>query len=341
MTKMATRDAYGKALVKLGQINDNVVVLDADLSKSTKTNDFCKAFPNRFFNMGIAEQNLIGAACGFATAGKIPFASTFAMFAAGRAFEQIRNSICYPRLNVKICATHAGLTVGEDGASHESIEDMAIMRAIPNMTVLVPADGVEAEQMILEAAKFNGPMYVRLGRSAVPTIFDENYKFQIGKGNVVRQGNDVSIIACGIMVNEAILAHEALKSEGINARVINMSTIKPIDRELIITAAKETGAIVTAEEHSIIGGLGSAVSEVLTFTPPKNLVSGCKFGWDGLEISQDQTKDGQVLLLTFEVKSNASAKTYPVSITYNANDVFDNDMNSISVDVKNGGITVK
>ena len=249
MTKMATRDAYGKALVKLGQINDNVVVLDADLSKSTKTNDFCKAFPNRFFNMGIAEQNLIGAACGFATAGKIPFASSFAMFATGRAFEVIRNSVAYPKLNVKICATHAGLTVGEDGASHESIEDMAIMRA---------------EQMILEAAKFNGPMYVRLGRSAVPTIFDENYKFQIGKGNVVRQGNDVSIIACGIMVNEAILAHEALKSEGINARVINMSTIKPIDRELIITAAKETGAIVTAEEHSIIGGLGSAISEVVS-----------------------------------------------------------------------------
>ena len=253
MTKMATRDAYGKALVKLGQINDNVVVLDADLSKSTKTNDFCKAFPSRFFNMGIAEQNLIGAACGFATAGKIPFASSFAMFATGRAFEVIRNSVAYPKLNVKICATHAGLTVGEDGASHESIEDMAIMRAIPNMTVLVPADGVEAEQMILEAAKFNGPMYVRLGRSAVPTIFDENYKFQIGKGNVVRQGND-----------EAILAHEALKSEGINARVINMSTIKPIDRELIINAAKETGAIVTAEEHSIIGGLGSAVSEVVS-----------------------------------------------------------------------------
>ena len=253
MTKMATIDAYGKSLVKLGQINDNVVVLDADLSKSTKTNDFCKAFPSRFFNMGIAEQNLIGAACGFATAGKIPFASSFAMFATGRAFEVIRNSVAYPKLNVKICATHAGLTVGEDGASHESIEDMAIMRAIPNMTVLVPADGVEAEQMILEAAKFNGPMYVRLGRSAVPTIFDENYKFQIGKGNVVRQGNDVSIIA-----------HEALKSEGINARVINMSTIKPIDRELIINAAKETGAIVTAEEHSIIGGLGSAVSEVVS-----------------------------------------------------------------------------
>ncbi|HSQ88596.1 transketolase family protein [Romboutsia sp.] len=264
MSKIATREAYGKALVKLGQSNDKVVVLDADLSKSTKTNDFYKAFPERFFNMGIAEQNLIGAACGLATAGKIPFASSFAMFATGRAFEVIRNSVCYPKLNVKVCATHAGLTVGEDGASHESVEDMAIMRAIPNMTVLVPADGVETEQMIFEAAKFNGPMYVRLGRSAVPTLFDENYKFEIGKGVIVREGNDATIIACGIMVNEAIMASETLKSEGINARVINMSTIKPIDRELIINAAKETGAIVTAEEHSIIGGLGSAVSEVVS-----------------------------------------------------------------------------
>lgn len=264
MSKIATRDAYGKTLVKLGEMNDNVVVLDADLSKSTKTNDFSKSFPNRFFNMGIAEQNLIGAACGLATAGKIPFASTFAMFATGRAFEIIRNSVCYPRLNVKICATHAGITVGEDGASHESVEDISIMRAIPNMTVVVPADGVETEKVILEAAKFNGPMYVRLGRSAVPTIFDDDYKFEIGKGTVLREGNDATIIACGIMVNEAILAYEELKSEGINVRVINMPTIKPIDRELIISAAKETGAIVTAEEHSIIGGLGSAVSEVVS-----------------------------------------------------------------------------
>ena len=263
MSKMATRDAYGKALVKLGEMNDNVVVLDADLSKSTKTFDFGKIFPERFFNMGIAEQNLIGAACGLATAGKIPFASTFAMFATGRAFEVIRNSACYPKLNVKVCATHAGITVGEDGASHESVEDISIMRSIPNMTVLVPADGVETEQMIFEAAKFNGPMYVRLGRSAVPTLFDENYKFEIGKGSVVRDGNDATIIACGMMVSEAIIAHEALKAEGINVRVINMSTIKPIDREIIINAAKETKAIITAEEHSIIGGLGSAVSEVI------------------------------------------------------------------------------
>ena len=264
MSNIATREAYGKALVKLGQVNDNVVVLDADLSKSTKTNDFYKAFPERFFNMGIAEQNLIGAACGLATAGKIPFASSFAMFATGRAFEVIRNSVAYPKLNVKVCATHAGLTVGEDGASHETVEDIAIMRVIPNMTVLVPADGVEAEQMILEAARVYGPMYVRLGRSAVPTLFDENYKFEIGKGVVVREGNDATIIACGIMVNEAIIASKTLKSEGINARVVNMSTIKPIDRELIINAAKETGVIVTAEEHSIIGGLGSAVSEVVS-----------------------------------------------------------------------------
>ena len=266
--KMATREAYGKALVKLGKINDDVVVLDADLSKSTKTNDFFKAYPNRFFNMGIAEQNLVGAACGFATAGKIPFASTFAMFATGRAFEVIRNSVCYPKLNVKICATHAGITVGEDGGSHQSVEDISLMRSIPNMTVVVPADGIEAEKMIFAAAEFNGPMYVRLGRSAVPTIFEEDYNFEIGKGVVLRDGNDVTIIACGIMVNEALIAADILKEENINARVINISTIKPIDTELIIKAAKETKAIVTAEEHSIIGGLGSAVSEVVCENHP-------------------------------------------------------------------------
>ena len=268
MSKIATREAYGKALVKLGKINEDVVVLDADLSKSTKTNDFCKAYPNRFFNMGIAEQNLVGAACGFAAAGKIPFASTFAMFATGRAFEVIRNSACYPKLNVKICATHAGITVGEDGGSHQSVEDISLMRSVPNMTVLVPADGVEAEKMIFAAAEFNGPMYVRLGRSAVPTLFNEDYNFEIGKGVVLKEGNDATIIACGMMVNEAILAADMLKEENINVRVINMSTIKPIDTELIIKAAKETKAIVTAEEHSIIGGLGSAVSEVVSENCP-------------------------------------------------------------------------
>ncbi|SHJ86365.1 transketolase family protein [Tepidibacter formicigenes] len=268
MKKIATREAYGNALVKLGKENENVVVLDADLSKSTKTAGFKKEFPNRFFNMGIAEQNLIGAAAGLSTAGKIPFASTFAMFAAGRAFEIIRNSVCYPKLNVKICATHAGITVGEDGASHQSVEDVAAMRSIPNMTVIVPADGVEAEKVIFKVAEYNGPVYVRLGRSAVPTIFDESYEFEIGKGIEIKEGNDATVIACGIMVNEAIKAYEILKEEGISLRVINMPTIKPIDTDIIVKAAKETGAIITAEEHNVIGGLGSAVSEVLAENYP-------------------------------------------------------------------------
>ena len=214
--------------------------------------------------MGIAEQNLIGAACGLSTTGKIPFVSTFAVFATGRAFEIIRNSVCYPNLNVKICATHAGITVGEDGASHQSIEDISIMRSIPNMTVLVPADGVEARKMIFEISNYTGPVYVRLGRSSVPTIFNNDYDFKIGKGVILKDGTDATIIACGIMVNEAIKASEQLEEEGIDVRVINMPTIKPIDRELIIDSAKKTGAIITAEEHSTIGGLGSAVSEVVT-----------------------------------------------------------------------------
>lgn len=264
MGKIATREAYGKALAKLAEMNDKVVVLDADLSKSTKTADFKKVCPERFFNMGIAEQNLMGAAAGMALGGKIPFASTFAMFAAGRAFEIIRNSICYPKVNVKVCATHAGITVGEDGASHQSVEDVSLMRSIPNMTVIVPADGVETEKVIFEAAKYDGPMYVRLGRSAVPDIFLEDYKFEIGKGNILKEGKDVAIIACGVMVNEAMIAAEELKAAGIEAMVINMASIKPIDKELIVKAAKETGLIVTAEEHSIIGGLGSAVAEVVT-----------------------------------------------------------------------------
>lgn len=264
MGKIATREAYGKALAKLAEMNDKVVVLDADLSKSTKTADFKKVCPERFFNMGIAEQNLMGAAAGMALGGKIPFASTFAMFAAGRAFEIIRNSICYPKVNVKVCATHAGITVGEDGASHQSVEDVSLMRSIPNMTVIVPADGVETEKVIFEAAKYDGPMYVRLGRSAVPDIFPEDYKFEIGKGNILKEGKDVAIIACGVMVNEAMIAAEELKAAGIEAMVINMASIKPIDKELIVKAAKGTGLIVTAEEHSIIGGLGSAVAEVVT-----------------------------------------------------------------------------
>lgn len=263
--KVATREAYGKALVKLSNLNDKVVVLDADLSKSTKTAEFKNAAPERFINMGIAEGNMMGVAAGLATCGKIPFASSFAMFAAGRAYEQIRNSICYPKLNVKVCATHAGLTVGEDGATHQSVEDISLMRTIPNMTVINPVDAVETEAAILAIADYEGPCYVRLGRLAVETINDEkSYKFEIGKGVTLAEGNDVTITATGMMVQLALEAKEELSKEGINARIINIHTIKPIDSELLVKAAKETGAIVTAEEHSIIGGLGSAVSEVVT-----------------------------------------------------------------------------
>lgn len=263
--KIATREAYGKALVKLSSLNKNVVVLDADLSKSTKTADFKAVSPERFINVGIAESNMMGIAAGLSTCGKIPFASTFAMFAAGRAFEQIRNSICYPNLNVKICATHAGLTVGEDGATHQSIEDISLMRSIPNMTVINPADSVETEAAILAVAEYNGPCYVRLGRLAVDIINDaQNYKFEIGKGVTLSEGSDVTIVATGMMVQLALEAKDILEKEGISARVINIHTIKPIDKDLLIKAAKETKAIVTAEEHSIIGGLGSAVAEIVT-----------------------------------------------------------------------------
>ena len=263
--KIATREAYGKALVELANTNKNIVVLDADLSKSTKTADFKAVASDRFFNMGIAEANMMGVAAGLSTCGKIPFVSTFAMFAAGRAFEQIRNSICYPNLNVKVCATHAGLTVGEDGASHQAIEDISLMRSIPNMIVINPADAIETEAAIKAVSEMNGPCYVRLGRMAVANVNNaENYKFEIGKGVVLAEGNDATIIATGIMVEAALEAKEELKNDGINARVINIHTIKPIDSELIVKAAKETGAIVTAEEHSVIGGLGSAVSEVVT-----------------------------------------------------------------------------
>ena len=269
MTKMiATRDAYGEALKELGRINKDVVVLDADLSGSTKTAVFKKEYPERFFNVGIAEQNLMGTAAGLATAGKLPFASTFAMFASGRAFEIIRNSICYPNLNVKIAATHAGITVGEDGATHQALEDISLMRSLPNMVVLSPADGVEAKQCIYKAAEHNGPVYIRLGRSKIPVIFDENYKFEIGKGVELKKGNDISLIATGIMVEKALVAAEELSKEGISARVINISTIKPIDEDIIIKAAKETKGIVTVEEHSIIGGLGSAVTEVVSENAP-------------------------------------------------------------------------
>ncbi|MEA4825982.1 MAG: transketolase family protein [Clostridium sp.] len=267
--KIATREAYGKALAKLGEENKNVVVLDADLSKSTKTADFKKVFPERHINMGIAEANMMAVAAGLSTCGKIPFASTFAMFASGRAFEQIRNTICYPKLNVKVCATHAGITVGEDGASHQSVEDISLMRSIPNMTVICPSDAVETEAAIKAIAEYEGPCYVRLGRSGVPVINDNSeYKFEIGKGVTLREGKEATIIATGIMVDAALEAYNMLAEEGIKVRVINIHTIKPIDSELIIKAARETGVIITAEEHSIIGGLGSAVCEILSENCP-------------------------------------------------------------------------
>lgn len=273
MTKMiATRDAYGDTLKELGELNKDIVVLDADLSGSTKTSVFAKAYPERFFNVGIAEQNLIGTAAGLATAGKIPFASSFAMFATGRAFEIIRNSVCYPKLNVKVAATHAGLTVGEDGATHQALEDISLMNSLPNMIVLSPADAIETRECILKAVEHNGPVYIRLGRAKVPVIFDENYKFEIGKGVELRQGIDVTIIATGVMVEKAILASEKLAEEGISARVINMASIKPIDEEIIVKAAKETKGIVTVEEHSIIGGLGTAVAEVVAEKHPTKVL---------------------------------------------------------------------
>ena len=267
--KIATRESYGKALAELANVNSNIVVLDADLSKSTKTADFKAVCPERFLNMGIAEGNMMGVAAGLSTCGKIPFVSTFAMFAAGRAFEQIRNSICYPKLNVKVCATHAGLTVGEDGASHQTVEDLSLMRSIPNMVVISPSDDVETRAAIKAIAEYEGPCYVRLGRAAVNVINDEaTYKFELGKGVVVSEGTDTTIFATGIMVDSAIEAKDILSKEGINVKVVNIHTLKPIDQELIIKSAKETGAIVTAEEHSIIGGLGSAVAEVLAENYP-------------------------------------------------------------------------
>lgn len=285
MSKKATRQAYGEALVELGKINKDIVVLDADLTKSTKTSMFQKEFPERHFNVGIAEADLMGTAAGFATCGKIPFASTFAMFAAGRAFEQIRNTIAYPKLNVKIAPTHAGISVGEDGGSHESIEDIALMRSIPGMIVLSPADAIETKKMVFAAAEYEGPVYIRMGRLDVETIFDEEtYDFQIGIANTVKEGNDVTIAATGLMTYEAIKAADILAQEGISVRVINVGTIKPLDGETILKAAKETKFIITAEEHSVIGGLGSAVSEFLSEVYPakvKKLGIYDKFGQSG------------------------------------------------------------
>ncbi|MCI7618483.1 MAG: transketolase family protein [Firmicutes bacterium] len=263
--KMATRQAYGKTLVEIGAENKNLVVMDADLSKSTMTAEFAKAYPDRFFNMGIAEQDLYAAACGLALSGKVVCASTFAMFAAGRAFEIIRNSIGYTHANVKVCATHAGITVGEDGASHQTFEDIALMRTIPGMVVVNPSDGASAKALLKQVIEMNGPAYVRLGRAAVPMFYDEAAasELKLGRGSCLREGKDLTIIATGIMVNEAMIAAEELAAKGIDARVIDMHTIKPLDEDIIVKAASETGAIVTAEEHSVIGGLGSAVAEVV------------------------------------------------------------------------------
>ncbi|HEY4716657.1 MAG TPA: transketolase family protein [bacterium] len=264
MEKMeATRDAYGKILLKLGEMDERIVVLDADLSSSTKTGVFAKKFPHRFFNMGVAEQNLMGTAAGLSAVGKIPFVSTFAIFASGRAWEPVRQSIAYSKFNVKIVATHGGITVGEDGASHQALEDVALMRAIPGMIVIIPADSVETEKAIDAVYRYEGPVYMRLSRAKFPVIFDENYNFKIGKGMVLMEGRDVAILSAGLMVANSMAACEILKRENISAAVVNISTIKPIDVELIKNVAAGTGAVVTCEEHSIIGGLGSAVAEVL------------------------------------------------------------------------------
>lgn len=259
----ATRAAYGHVLKTEVYKNPNVVVLEADLGNATKSNAFKEVAPERYFNMGISEQDLIGTAAGFAAAGKIPLASTFAVFATGRAFEQVRNSVCYPKLNVKICATHAGLTVGADGGSHQAIEDISLMRTLPNMTVINPADAKEAEAAVLAAIDYQGPVYIRLGRAETKDIHDDSYHFEWGKAEVLRQGSDVSIFATGIMTAKALDAAETLAKQGIQAEVINVHTIKPLDEETVIASAKKTGKVVTAEEHSIIGGLGSAVAEVL------------------------------------------------------------------------------
>nr|WP_314113472.1 transketolase family protein [uncultured Leptotrichia sp.] len=297
MEKKSTRVAYGEALVKLGKVNKDVVILEADLSKSTMTAYFKKEFPERHINVGISEADMIGTAAGVASTGKIPFASTFALFAAGRAYDQIRNSVAYPKLNVKICPTHAGVSLGEDGGSHQSVEDIALMRPIPGMTVLCPADATETEKMIFAASEYEGPVYIRLGRLNIPVIFDNDYKFEIGKAVTLVEGNDVAIIATGLMVNEALKASELLRDKGIKARVINMSTIKPLDEETVLKAAKECKFIVTSEEHSVIGGLGSAVSEYLSEVHPTKVVK------HGIQDIFGQSADGETMLDNYKLRA--------------------------------------
>lgn len=270
--KKATRQSYGEALLELGKERKDIVVLDADLSSATKTSLFAKEFPERFFDMGIAEQNMMSTAAGMSTCGKIPYASTFAVFAAGRAYDQIRNSICYPKLNVKICATHAGITVGEDGATHQMIEDISLMRTLPNMTVMSTSDDTQTKWAVKEIANINGPVYLRLARVDVPVIYNKDQKFEIGKAVEIGNGNDGTVFATGVTVSEAIKAKKELEKEGINIRVVDIHTIKPIDREMIIKCAKETSKLISIEDHNIIGGLGSAISEVLTDEYPSKLI---------------------------------------------------------------------
>ena len=296
--KIATRQSYGEELAKLGEENENIVVLDADLSTATKTELFAEKFPDRFIDVGIAEQNLMGISAGLATFGKIPYASTFAVFAAGRAYEQIRNSIAYPKLNVKICATHAGVTVGEDGATHQMLEDLGLMRGLPNMTVICPSDDIQTKWAVQEIAKINGPVYLRLCRLKTPIIYDTD-KFEIGKAGQIGNGTDASIIATRVCVSEAIKAMEILKEKGINVRVIDMHTIKPIDREMIVKCAKETKQIVTVEDHSIIGGLGSSVCEVLAEEYP------VKVERMGIMDTFGQSGNGEELLAYYKIDSNA------------------------------------
>ena len=297
--KIATRQSYGEALAELGEKNENVVVLDADLSSATKTNIFAKKFPERFIDVGIAEQNLMGISAGLSTCNKIPYASTFAVFAAGRAYDQIRNSICYPNLNVKICATHAGVTVGEDGATHQMLEDLSLMRTLPNMTVISPSDDTQTKWVIEEISKFHGPVYVRLSRLSTPVIYDENQKFEIGKGIQHGDGTDATIFATGVTVSEALIAQEELKEKNINVRVIDIHTIKPIDKELIIKCAKETKRLITVEDHSIIGGLGSAVCEVLAEEYPT------KVERMGVKDTFGKSGKAEELLQYFKIDSNA------------------------------------
>lgn len=302
--KIATRQSYGEALKELGQENKNIVVLDADLSTATKTEIFAKEFPDRFFDMGISEQDMIGTAAGFSTCGKLPYASTFAVFAAGRAYDQIRNSVCYPNLNVKICATHAGITVGEDGATHQMIEDLSMMRTLPNMQVYSPCDDIEAKFIIKEISKINAPCYVRLSRLSTPVIYDENEQFELGKAKQIGNGEDATIFATGVCVSEALKAKEILDKKGIYVRVVDVHTIKPIDKETIVKCAKATKRIITIEDHSVIGGLGSAICEVLTEEYP------CQVTRLGIKDTFGKSGKAEELMNYFEIDAEAIVKLF-------------------------------